>query len=61
MYNDEFLEKIERKMTSINTIGKRHVTFLGRIMRKEDLENFALTVHVEGKRNSGNQSVIYQM
>lgn len=46
--NDEVLEKLETKGTLILNIKKRHLKFLGHIIRKEDVENLILT----GQRNT---------
>lgn len=51
MSNEEILREIGTKRIFIFTIRKIKLKFLECIMRKEDLENLALTGHIDGKRS----------
>lgn len=49
MSKKEVSTKIGTEKPLILKIIKRKRTFLGRIMKKENLKNLTLTVHIEGR------------
>ena len=56
--NEEILIQIGTTRTRIKSIGKRQLSFLGHVMRKE-LENIVLTGKIEGKGAKGRQRMKY--
>ena len=59
MSNEEVLVKIGAKQTLLATIRKRHLQFLGHVLRKQELEELALTGKIEGKRARGRQRLTF--
>lgn len=57
MNNEEVIRKIPTKRILVLKIRKRQLKFLGHLTRREGLENFTLTGHIEGKRNKKKQQV----
>ena len=49
----------ERKLKLIQAIRRRQLQFLGLVLRKQELENVALTRKSEGKRARGKQRLTY--
>ena len=50
MSNEEVLAKAGTRRKLVETIRKRQLQFLGHVLRKEELENMAITGKIEGKR-----------
>ena len=59
MPNDEVLAKARTKRKLVETIKKRQLQFLGHILRKEELEDMAITGNIEGKRARGRQRLTF--
>lgn len=57
--NTEILRMMGTERNLLATIAKRQMSFFGHIMRKEGLENLAVTGRVEGKRSRGRQRTTY--
>ena len=57
--SEEVLRKMGTKRKLLVTIRKRQLGFLGRVMRKEGLENWTITGRIEGKRSRGRQRLAY--
>lgn len=57
--NEEVLQMMEERRTLMTTIKLRQMKFFGHVMRKEGLENLAVTGMVEGKRSRGKQRSKY--
>lgn len=50
---------METKRSFLNRIRKIQLTFLGHIMKKEDLEKLTLTGYIKDKRDRRKKSIIY--
>ena len=59
MTNEEVLQRagVERKL--IGEIRTRQMRFIGHVIRKEGLENLALTGMIEGKRGRGRKRMLW--
>ena len=57
--NEEVLQRaaVERKL--IGEIRTRQLRFLGHVIRKDGLENLALTGKIEGKRSRGRKRMLW--
>ena len=57
--NEEVLQRagVERKL--IGEIRTRQLRFLGYVIRKDGLENLALTGKIEGKRSRGRKRMLW--
>ena len=53
--NVEVYRRMNTTKSLVNDIVRRQLSFLGHILRKDDLENLVLTGYVEGKRARGRQ------
>ena len=53
--NEEVLQRIGSQRELMNHIRGRQMEFLGHVMRREALENLAITGRIEGKRSRGRQ------
>ena len=53
MSNEEVLAKAGTRRKLVETIGKRQLQFVGHVLRKEELEDVAMTGKVKGKRARG--------
>ena len=55
MSNEKVLAKAGTRKKFVETIRKRQLQFLGHVLRKEELEDMAITGKIEGKRARGRQ------
>ena len=51
--NEDVLSRAQEKRKLMNDIRVRQLNFLGHIIRRDGLENLAMTGRIEGKRSSG--------
>ena len=59
MSNEEVLAKAGTRRKLVVTIRKRQLQFLGHVLRKEELEDVAITGKIEGKRARGRQRLTF--
>jgi len=63
--NDEVLQRANTSRNLLEVIVSRHIRFVGHVIRKNQLEDVALTGLIEGKRAKTNENVheldIYRM
>ena len=59
MSNSEVLSIAGTERKLIQAIRRRQLQFLGHILRKQELEDVALTGKIEGKRERGKQRLTY--
>ena len=57
--NEDVFSRAQVKRKLMNDIGVSQLNFLGHIIRKEDLENLAMTGKIEGKRSRGRRRVTW--
>ena len=57
--NEEVLAKAGTRRKLVETIRKRQLQFLGHVLRKEELEDVAITGKIEGKRARGRQRLTF--
>ena len=57
--NEEVLKRAGTGMKLILEIRTKQMRFLGHLMRKDGLENLALTGKLEGKRNKGRKQSLW--
>ena len=55
--NEDVLSRAQMKRKLMKDIRVRQLNFFGHIIRKDGLENLALTGRIEGKRSRGRRSV----
>lgn len=53
--NDEVLKRIRQERQLLKVIEKRQISFMGHIIRKNELENLALSGKIEGSKARGGQ------
>ena len=59
MSNSEVLSMAGTERKLIQAIRPRQLQFLGHVLRKQELEDVALTGKIEGKRTRGKQRLTY--
>ena len=59
MSNSEVLSMAGTEKKLIQAIRRRQLQFLGHVLRKQELEDVALTGKIEGKRARGKQRLTY--
>ena len=57
--NEEVLRRANGDRTLMKDIVKRQMEFFRHVIRREELENFVVTVFIEGKRAGGSQRDTY--
>ena len=57
--NSEVLSMAGRERKLIQAVRRRQLQFLGHVLRKQELEDVALTGKIEGKRTRGKQRLTY--
>ena len=57
--NEEVLQRAEVERKLIGEIRTRQMRFLGHVIRKDGLENLALTRKIEGKRGRGRKWTLW--
>ena len=59
MSNSDVLSKADTERTLVKGIRRQQLQFLGHVLRKQELEDIALTGKIEGKRARGMQRLTY--
>ena len=55
--NQEVKARIGKPLNIMKTIAKRQVRFFGHVVRKEKIEQLAVTGKIEGKKSRGRQRI----